>query len=174
MTKETNGGWIEEIPALDSIELLSNGNVRVTTSDLQDQYLVDLHPMHLRFIAEKLGLVREMSASEADALRMVDKLARRIRLLAERIGHLGEYLALYSDSKHADLSYEQTYATATADLADEFVREIDESGAVVTPLKRSERQESDAASVTAAQPAPQKPKGGATPKAGQLPLVDPS
>lgn len=122
-----------EIPHL-KIERLANGCIRLENESVTgDSYAVDIHLLHLRYIAEKLGLVRDMSASEADALRMVDKLARRIKLLAERINHLGEYLSLYSDSAHADLSYEQTYATATADLADEFVREIEESAAVVTP-----------------------------------------
>lgn len=81
---------------------------------------VDLHPMHLRLLCAEAGLFR----GDADAWREVEKLSRRVRLLAHRIEHLGEYLNLYSDSAHADLSYEQTYATATADLAAEFVADL--------------------------------------------------
>jgi prophage regulatory protein len=34
-------------------------------------------------------------------------------------------VALHSDKDHADLSYEQAYATATADIADEFCIEFE-------------------------------------------------
>jgi len=170
MTTLTNGGWIEEIPQVDSIELLENGNVRVTTSDLQDQYQVDLHPMHLRFIAEKLGLVREMSASEADALRMVDKLARRLRVLHGRIEQMHKWLSENNDLECADINVEYWFSDGTLDLANEFLRELDESGAVVTPMKRSEREQGNAGSVSGQAPKP-KPKTG-TPKSGQLPLAD--
>ena len=41
-----------------------------------------------------------------------------IAILREhRIDHLADYLALHSDHKHADLSYETTYARASADIA---------------------------------------------------------
>lgn len=150
MTKETNGGWIEEIPQLDSIELLENGCVRVATSDMQDSYSVDLHPMHLRFIAEKMGLVREMSVSEADALRTVDKLTRRIRVLHERIVQMDKWLNESRDLECADITVEFWFSAATLDLSREFIREIDESAAVVTPLARSQRQEGNAGSVTPA------------------------
>lgn len=81
---------------------------------------IDLHPIHLRLLCAEAGLLR----GDADAWREVEKLSRRVRLLAQRIDHLGEYLCLHSDSEHADLTYEQTYATATADLADEFVADL--------------------------------------------------
>lgn len=83
---------------------------------------IDLHPMHLRVLCTEAGLFR----GDADAWREVEKLARRIRVLADRIEHLGEYLSLYSDSDHADLSYEQTYANATLDIAEEFVADLPE------------------------------------------------
>lgn len=91
-----------------------------------DSYIVDLHPIHLRYIAEKTGLVREVFASEADALRMVVKLKRRLLVLKARIDHLGQFLSCFSDSEHADLEYEQTYATATADICDEFCADLDD------------------------------------------------
>lgn len=139
MTKETNGGWIEQIPGVE-VELLENGNVRVTDkSDLNQDYSVDLHPIHLRLIAEKLGLAREMSASEADALRMVDKLARRLRLLLDRIDQLQKWLAGAPDMENADIIAEYWFNDATLDLAKEFVREVEESRAMVTPRHAESR-----------------------------------
>lgn len=114
-----------EIPHL-KIERLSNGCIRLENEAVGDGYIVDIHPIHLRYMAEKLGLVREMSASEADALRMVGTLRRRLLKLKDRIDHLGSYLCLHSDSAHADLSYEQDYATATADICDEFCADLED------------------------------------------------
>ncbi|MDQ0084562.1 biotin operon repressor [Variovorax boronicumulans] len=133
MTTQTNGGWIENIPQVE-IELLEGGNVRVTDkSDFNQDYSVDLHPIHLRLIAEKMGLVREMSASEADALRMVDKLARRIGVLQERILQLDKWLWEHPDPDCADIGTEIWFSAGTLDLANEFLLEIGESRAVVTP-----------------------------------------
>lgn len=78
---------------------------------------VSIHPIHLRYMAEKCGLV---ATSDPTAQRTIATLARRLVLLRDRIDNLGSYLANHSDHKHADLSYECTYATATADIAEEF------------------------------------------------------
>lgn len=78
---------------------------------------IAIHPVHVRHIAERFGLV---PAGNAAAHRAIRTLARRLRVLRDRINYLGEYLALHSDHQHADLSYEQAYAMATADIADEF------------------------------------------------------
>lgn len=150
MTIETNGGWIEQIPAVD-IELLDNGTVRVTDKSCFDQdFSVDLHPIHLRLIAERLGLAREMSASEADALRTVDKLARRLRLLHGRIEQMHKWLSENKDFEQADITVEYWYSDATLDLANEFIAEVKEAGTVVTPMKRSERDQGNAVGVTTA------------------------
>ena len=82
---------------------------------------VAIHPLHLRFMAEKWGLVE---TSDPKANKTITTLTRRLNVLRARIDHLAHWLANHSDSKHADLSYEQTYATATADIADEFCAEL--------------------------------------------------
>lgn len=83
---------------------------------------VAIHPIHLRYMAEKCGLV---ATSDPAELVIVTTLARRLVLLRDRIDHLGSYLANHSDHKHADLSYECAYATATADIAEEFCIDLD-------------------------------------------------
>jgi hypothetical protein len=92
-----------------------------------------LHPRQLRAVCEKFGV---FEPSDPQAQRTIATLTRRLLVLRDRIGHLGEYLALHSDSQHADLSYEQTYATATADIADEFCAEL---GGVQTCTEAPER-----------------------------------
>lgn len=140
MTRETTFGWKEEIPAL-KIEKLADGCLMLTVEDTMgngDDCVV-VHPLHLRLMAERLGLAREMSASDADALRTISKLGRRLRLLQERIDHLDSYLVNCSDHAHANFDYEMAFSAATLDLADEFCRELDESGAVVTPRHTASR-----------------------------------
>lgn len=111
--------YTDTIPHL-NIEVLSSGIIRLENESMGDSYVVDVHPLQLRHIAEKIGLVREVSAFDADNFRKVSELQRRLIALKDRIDHLGEYLALHSDHRHADLSYENSYATATADICDAY------------------------------------------------------
>lgn len=83
---------------------------------------VAIHPIHIRYMAEQMGLVK---TSDPQATATIAALERRLRMLKDRIGHLADYIAKHSDHEHADLSYELTYAVATADIADEFVAEMD-------------------------------------------------
>lgn len=138
MTTTTNGGWIEEIPQVE-IELMANGNVRLTDkTDFNSDHSVDLHPIHLRLIAERLGLVGAISDTEAHALRTVDKLVRRMQVLLDRIEQLQKWLSDAPDMENADINAEYWFNDATLDLAKEFMREIEESRTVVTPLARRE------------------------------------
>lgn len=85
---------------------------------------VAIHPIHVRFMAEKMGLIE---ASEPMAQKTIATLSRRLQVLTGRIDHLAYWLTHHSDSKHADLSYEQDYAIATADIAEEFCAELVEA-----------------------------------------------
>lgn len=62
---------------------------------------------------------------------------RRLLVLRDRIDELAGYLCKHSDHKHADLSYEMTYANATADIAAEFVAEFDDVQVGTEPPKRA-------------------------------------
>jgi len=84
---------------------------------------VAIHPIHLRYMAEKMGLIE---TSDPTAHKTIATLTRRLLLLRDRIGNLHNYLVNHSDHRHADLSYEVTYATACIDLAEEFCAELDE------------------------------------------------
>lgn len=82
---------------------------------------VAIHPLHMRYMAERFGLVQ---SSDPQALRTIATLTRRLLVLQDRVSHLADWLVEHSDHQHADLSYEQTYARATADIADEFCAEL--------------------------------------------------
>lgn len=78
---------------------------------------VALHPIHLRFMAEKFGLV---PTSDPEGARTIATLQRRLCLLRDRVDHLGHWLTNCSASQRADLAAEIAYLEATSDLADEF------------------------------------------------------
>ncbi len=85
---------------------------------------VGIHPIHVRYLAEKLGLTQ---LADPTAQRTIASLTRRIRVLAKRIDSLHDFLINHSDTKHADFTWEQTYSKATLDIADEFCAELDDA-----------------------------------------------
>ena len=86
-----------------------------------DPCSVLIHPWQLRAVCEEFGII----ASDAQAAKTIATLTRRMLVLRDRIDRLHNFLLNHSDHKHADLSYELTYATATADVADEFCAALD-------------------------------------------------
>lgn len=87
---------------------------------IEDTMSIMVHPWQLRAACEHLGII----ATDQQAERTIATLTRRIKTLAGRIERLAEYLETHKDT-HADLSFEQTYARATADIAGEFIAEMD-------------------------------------------------
>ncbi len=93
-----------------------------------------IHPWQLRAVCEKFGL---FPTSDPQGAKTIATLSRRLLVLRDRIDHMAYWLANHSDSKHADLSYEQTYATATADIAAEFVAELDDAQTGTEPPEQA-------------------------------------
>ncbi|WP_309683030.1 hypothetical protein [Polaromonas sp.] len=110
----------DSIPDL-KIEMMDDGQgdglIMLTQDGSGNVDRVAVHPLHLRYMAEKMGL---MESNDPQAAKTIATLQRRMALLRDRIDNLHNYLVNHSDHKHADLSYEVTYATACIDLADEF------------------------------------------------------
>lgn len=100
---------------------IGQGLILLEQNDCGEAHSVAIHPLHLRYLAEQFGL---LPASDPPPQKTIAMLTRRLLVLHERINHLADWLVTYSDFKHADLSYEQTYARATADIADEFCAEL--------------------------------------------------
>ncbi|MDG5973724.1 hypothetical protein H010_00585 [Hydrogenophaga taeniospiralis CCUG 15921] len=114
----------EDIPQL-TITSLPNGNVRLENVDPvgNEVNVVDIHPIQVRLIAERLGLV---PTSDVTTARRIETLCRRLRVLQHRVGHLADYLINDSDHEHANLEWEMTFAAGTRDIADEFVADLDD------------------------------------------------
>lgn len=88
---------------------------------------VHLHRVHVELLAGELGLLH----GEPDAWRKVRSLERRLRLLAERIDRLDTMLLHVAEKGREDVEAECAYSTATLDLADEFVAELDDAGSPI-------------------------------------------
>ena len=80
--------FTDSIPHL-NIEVLESGNIRLENESMGDSYIVDLHPVHLRHIAEKMGLA---AVSDPVAAKIIATLTRRLELLRVRIQKLDSWL----------------------------------------------------------------------------------
>ena len=85
---------------------------------------VAIHPIHLRYMAEKMGL---LESSDPTAQKTIATLQRRMGALRDRIESLADWMAQYSDHRHADLSHETTQLNAMADLSREWCHDFEES-----------------------------------------------
>lgn len=110
----------EQIEGL-SIELAADGYILLEQDSCGNLARVAVHPIYMRYIAEKMGLVE---TSDPQAHKTIAMLKRRLLVLNDRIDHLADWLANNSDHKHADLTYELAYAMASADIAREFCADL--------------------------------------------------
>lgn len=121
--------WAEEIPNL-SIELLANGNLRLEDESFGESAAVDVHPCQLRLMAEKLGLVREVSASDADMLRTereraaqaiadLERLIPWLEMLETRCSQLHDNILGVAEAGHEDVNIEIAQSAALADIAEQ-------------------------------------------------------
>ena len=109
----------------------NDGLILLEQSDGGNIDRVAIHPIHVRYLAEKMGLIE---TSDPTARKTIAALTRRLLALEGRIVHMAYWLTNHSDSKHADLSYEQEYALATSDIAAEFCADlVDTEPPAMTP-----------------------------------------
>lgn len=83
---------------------------------------IDLHPIHLRLLAEEVGILAPSSNIEAD--RTIARLCRQMRILFDRINQLDDWIRQAAEKGHEDLEMETTYSFATWELAHEFIADL--------------------------------------------------
>lgn len=76
---------------------------------------IAIHPVHVRYLAERMGLA---SSGDLDSDRTIARLSRQMQALSARINCLAARLDT------GEPTFEQAYARATADLAQEFCTEL--------------------------------------------------
>lgn len=122
--------FTDTIPQL-NIEVLPGGLIRLENESMGDSYVVDIHEVHLRHIAEKMGLIAEVSASDAELLRTergrvaalertLDRYKRALLAIKVRAEQLHDNIFNCSQRGHEDLGIEVAQSAALADFA-EFV-----------------------------------------------------
>lgn len=130
-----------QIPHL-NIQVLPDGLIRLENESMGDSYVVDIHPLHLRFMAEKLGLISEMSASDAELLRTergrvadldrtLDRLKRALLHFKVRAEQLHDNIVNCSQRGHEDLGVEVAQSAALADFSEHICMEFDQDFEVV-------------------------------------------
>lgn len=118
----------DNIPDL-NIEFMNDGKgeglILLSQFTGEDDICVSIHPVHLRYMAEKMGLIE---TSDPAARKTITTLTRRLQLLNCRIQHLDNWLRTLPDSDQADLTYEIGFSGGTSDMAAEFCAELDDVG----------------------------------------------
>ena len=141
-------GWTDDIAAL-KIEAQPDGGLMLEQEANGEVDRVLIHPLHLRLMAERMGLVREVSASDAELLRTergrVADLARENAQLKRTLLTLhGKVMTFHknfvegADWDHADLSAEMWQLNGLADLfdmvVDGFTDDVGNAASVTAPL----------------------------------------
>ena len=68
--------FTDSVPHL-NIEVLNNGNIRLENESMGENYAVDIHPIQLRHIAEKMGLVESSDRIVVGATGLYEARCRR-------------------------------------------------------------------------------------------------
>jgi hypothetical protein len=114
----------EEIPHL-NIEVLADGIIRLENESMGDNYVVDVHPVHLRLMAEKMGLVREVSATDAELLRDLGRYKRALLMIRDRAEQLHQNIFGLSQLGHEDMGIEVAQSAALADMTEHICIEFE-------------------------------------------------
>lgn len=110
----------EKIPPL-QISTLENGLLRLQDEDYSADAVIDLHPVQVRLIAERIGLIQpgnESGPTIAEQARDLDRLKRNMLRVREHALQLQHGFANHADWKHADLAHDMGKINALVDLLD--------------------------------------------------------
>lgn len=98
-------------------------HVLLTQDDMAGTvHYVTLHPIQVRLLAERMGLLAPSSNIEAD--RTIARLGRQMRVLVERIDAMDDMFLDIGAKGHECVEEECAYSAATLDIAREFLCEL--------------------------------------------------
>lgn len=119
-----------KIPELD-YELIGGDTVRLEQGAAYGEaVIVDLHLIHVRLLAQEMGLLR----GSPDQAQRVQALERRLRVLRDRIDRLDDALLIAAEKGHEDLTEECAMSAAALDLADEFIADLANAITEIEPI----------------------------------------
>lgn len=137
-----DGAWAgDNIPGL-KIEPCDDGTVMLEQEWAGNVDRVGIHHTQLRFIAEKLGMLPQVTASDAALMREQqvridmlerdrDRLRRTLRCLSVRAEKLHRNICASADMGHEDLTTEVVQATALVDMLELACSDFDEEEVAV-------------------------------------------
>ena len=150
-----------QIPHL-NIQVLPDGLIRLENESMGDSYVVDIHPLHLRFMAEKLGLISEVSASDAELLRTerqrsvdlnttLQRYRRALLLVKSRSEQLYDNIYRSSQRGHEDLCVEVAQSAALSDFAEYICIEFEDDFTTDEPVRTTVAAEKESAATESRQ-----------------------
>ena len=147
----------EHIPHL-NIESLDNGNLRLENESMGETYVVDIHPMHVRLLAERTGLIKAGDANGeqrtlAEQGRELDRLKRNMLRVRAHAVELQDDFRKNADWDHADLTYEMTMINKLIDLLDMAVDDFVDDYTERDPDDRQKRDGARSPMAQSAKPA---------------------
>lgn len=96
--------------------------LRIEQTDSSGQsYVIDLHPLHVHYLAERLGIV---SAAQRGALEEVRALRRRMLVLRDRIDELDDFLHASGHDWENEILQMLAYSSAASQFANEFCADV--------------------------------------------------
>lgn len=127
--------FTDTIPHL-NIEVLPGGLIRLENESMGDSYAVDVHPLQIRHIAEKAGLIescdRDAEQTIAALLKAAARYKRALLDIKTRAEQLHDNIYNCSQRGHEDLGIEVAQCAALADFAEyvciEFESEFTANG----------------------------------------------
>ena len=134
----------DNIPGL-KIEANDDGTITLEQDWAGNVDRVAVHTVHVRHLAERLGMVREVSASDAELLRTErgrvaalrqenDRLKRNMLRLQGHTLALQEDFRENADWRHADLTHEMNNINALVDLFDMAVDDFADQYSAHAPI----------------------------------------
>ncbi len=110
-----------------TISLTTAGMIELEQQNgLDEPDRIEVHPIHLRHMAEKLGLVRELSASDAELRRDLGRYKRALLMLRDRAEQLHKNICGLSQLGHEDMGIEVAQSAALADFAEHVCIEFED------------------------------------------------
>ncbi|MBW0170736.1 MAG: hypothetical protein KXJ61_10970 [Hydrogenophaga sp.] len=150
----------EHIPNI-TITTLENGNQRLEDENYSANAIIDLHPIQIRLLAERVGLISveppcaEDKPTVAEQARDIDRLKRNMLRVREYAMRLQREFATGADWEHADLSFEMGRINALVDLLDMAVDDFADDYTACEPDRNPTAPEP--AKRTACTPSPSAP-----------------
>jgi len=109
--------WTDNIPGL-KIESNDDGTITLEQDWCGEVDRVAIHRLHVRHLAEQLGMLQLITASDQNLAADLDRMRRNMLRIRDRAMRLQRDFAEHADWKHADLTDAMNAINALVDLFD--------------------------------------------------------